>query len=77
MLARGDFKFQVAIDGVDELAHLGRVFNDTAGRLQDLYESLQSSEDQLRRVINTIPAHVWSTMPDGSVDFINKSILKK
>jgi PAS domain S-box-containing protein len=76
MLARGEFKHRVPIQGEDELAQLGRVFNDTALRLQDLYESLQSSEDRLRRVINTIPAHVWSTLPDGSVDFINQRLLE-
>jgi PAS domain S-box-containing protein len=76
MLAGGDFKHRVPVQGEDELAQLGRVFNDTAGRLQDLYESLQSSEDRLRRVINTIPAHVWSTLPDGSVDFINQRLLE-
>jgi len=76
MLARGEFKHRVLIQGEDELAQLGRVFNDTAQRLQDLYESLQSSEDRLRRVINTIPAHVWSTLPDGSVDFINQRLLE-
>jgi PAS domain S-box-containing protein len=71
-LARGEFQHQVAITGSDELAHLGRVFNDTAQRLRDLYASLQSSEDRLRLVIDTIPAHVWSARPDGSVDFINR-----
>ena len=76
MLARGEFKHRVPIQGDDELAQLGGVFNDTAGRLQDLYESLQSSEDRLRRVINTIPAHVWSSLPDGSVDFINQRLLE-
>jgi PAS domain S-box-containing protein len=76
MLARGEFKHRVPIQGEDELAQLGRVSNDTAQRLQDLYESLQSSEDRLRRVINTIPAHVWSTLPDGSVDFINQRLLE-
>jgi PAS domain S-box-containing protein len=76
MLAQGDFKHRVPIQGEDELAQLGRVFNDTALRLQNLYESLQSSEDRLRRVINTIPAHVWSTLPDGSVDFINQRLLE-
>jgi PAS domain S-box-containing protein len=76
MLARGEFKHRVPIEGEDELAQLGSVFNDTAGRLQDLYESLQSSEDRLRRVINTIPAHVWSSLPDGSVDFINQRLLE-
>ncbi len=76
MLARGEFQHRVRIHGDDELAQLGGVFNDTARRLQDLYESLQTSEDRLRRVINTIPAHVWSTLPDGSVDFINQRLLE-
>jgi PAS domain S-box-containing protein len=75
MLARGDFKHRVPIQGEDELVQVGRVFNDTARQLQELYESLQSSEDRLRQVINTIPAHVWSTLPDGSVDFINQRLL--
>src|ERR1700723_4659455 len=37
MLARGEFKHRVPIQGEGELAQLGGVFNDTAGRLQDLY----------------------------------------
>ena len=75
-LARGEFQHQVTIQGEDELAHLGQVFNDTARRLRDLYADLQSSEDRLRLVIDTIPAYVWSTAPDGSVDFINRRWLE-
>jgi PAS domain S-box-containing protein len=75
-LARGEFQHQVSVTGKDELAHLGRVFNDTARRLQDLYATLQHSEDRLRLVIDTIPAHAWSARPDGSVDFINKRFLE-
>ena len=75
-LARGEFQHQVTIQGKDELAHLGQVFNDTARRLRDLYAVLQSSEDRLRLVIDTIPAHVWSAGPDGSVDFINRRWLE-
>jgi PAS domain S-box-containing protein len=71
-LGRGEFQHRVAISGEDELAHLGRVFDDTAGRLRELYATLQASEDRLRLVINTIPAHVWSAWPDGSVDFISE-----
>src|SRR5271167_1482603 len=55
-LARGDFEHRVVIRGEDELARLGQVFNDTALRLRDLYANLQSTEDRLRLVINTIPA---------------------
>jgi PAS domain S-box-containing protein len=75
-LARGEFQHQVAINGEDELAHLGRVFNDSARRLSDLYATQQRSEDRLRRVIDTIPAYVWSALPDGSVDFINERFLE-
>src|ERR1700730_1847755 len=75
-LARGEFQHQVSVTGKDELAHLGQVFNDTALRLRDLYATLQSSEDRLRLVIDTIPAHVWSARPDGSVDFINRRWLE-
>ena len=75
-LARGEFQHQVSITGEDELAHLGQVFNDTAHRLRDLYSTLQRGEDRLRLVIDTIPAHVWSARPDGSVDFINQRFLE-
>jgi PAS domain S-box-containing protein len=75
-LARGEFHHEVSVTGTDELAHLGRVFNDTARNLQDLYTTLQRSEDRLRLVIDTIPAHVWSTRPDGSVDFVNRRWLE-
>src|ERR1700688_2674558 len=75
-LARGEFQHQVSVTGKDELAHLGRVFNNTARRLLDLYATLQSSEDRLRLVIDTIPAHAWSARPDGSVDFINQRFLE-
>jgi len=74
-LARGEFQHQVPVTGNDELAHVGRVFNDTARRLRDLYATLQSNEDRLRLVIDTIPAHAWSARPDGSIDFINQRLL--
>jgi PAS domain S-box-containing protein len=75
-LARGEFEHEVSVSGKDELAHLGQVFNDTARRLRDLYATLQSSEDRLRLVIDTIPAYAWSARPDGSVDFINQRFLE-
>jgi PAS domain S-box-containing protein len=75
-LARGEFQHQVSVTGKDELAHLGHVFNDTATRLQDLYATLQQSEDRLSLVIDTIPAHVWSARSDGSIDSINQRLLE-
>jgi len=75
-LAQGDFQHRVAIRGKDELAQLGRAFDDTTRRLAALYETLRANEAQLRLTIDTIPAYVWSALPDGSVDFINQRWLK-
>jgi len=71
-LARGEFQHQLSVSGKDELAELGQVFNETAQRLRDLYATLQTSEDRLRLVIDTIPTFAWTALPDGSVDFVNR-----
>jgi PAS domain S-box-containing protein len=34
-------------------------------------EAARRSERELRDVVNTVPAHVWSTSPEGEVDFVN------
>jgi nitrogen fixation/metabolism regulation signal transduction histidine kinase len=46
-LARGEFQHRVSVIGNDELAHLARVFNDTAGTLRELYQTLRSKEAYL------------------------------
>ena len=75
-LAKGDFGHRVAIRGEDELAELGRVLNDSAQQLAVLYETLRSNEARFRLTIDTIPAFVWSALPDGSVDYINRRWLE-
>jgi PAS domain S-box-containing protein len=34
-------------------------------------ETARRSERELRDVVNTVPAYVWSTSPEGQVDFVN------
>jgi PAS domain S-box-containing protein len=34
-------------------------------------EAARRSERELRDVVNTVPAHVWRTSPEGQVDFVN------
>ena len=75
-LARGDFQHRVHLHGNNELAVLGNAFNYAAQQLQKLYEDLRRSERELRGVINTVPAHVWSASPDGTVDFVNERLLE-
>ncbi len=71
-LANGEFRHDIPVQGRDELAHVSRVFNQTALVLRQLYENLRWSERQLREVIETIPTFAWTALPDGSVDFVNR-----
>jgi PAS domain S-box-containing protein len=73
-LASGEFGHHVPVRGRDELAHLSLVFNQTTMKLQDLYENLRRSEQELRDVINAVPAHVWRASPAGEVDFMNERL---
>lgn len=38
-------------------------------------EAARRSERELRDVINTVPAQLWSASPDGAVDFFNRHVL--
>ncbi|HTA43885.1 MAG TPA: PAS domain S-box protein [Bryobacteraceae bacterium] len=40
-------------------------------KIKQRTEDARRSERELRDVINTVPAHVWSTSPEGHVDFVN------
>ncbi|HEV3333181.1 MAG TPA: PAS domain S-box protein [Bryobacteraceae bacterium] len=48
-----------------------KVARDITDRLR-VEEAVRRSEKQLRDVIDTIPAYVWSALPDGPLDFLNK-----
>jgi PAS domain S-box-containing protein len=58
-LARGEFGHRVPLTGKDEIAQLGQVFNDTAGRLRFLYETLQSSEAYLEEAQRLTHTGSW------------------
>ena len=62
----------------DRVAVLELLASQAAISLENarLYSDLQRNEDRLRGVIDTIPAHVWSTTPDGSVDFFNQRLME-
>jgi PAS domain S-box-containing protein len=47
------------------------VINNDITRRKRAEELARRSEKELRDVINAIPALVWSTLPDGAVDFVN------
>jgi PAS domain S-box-containing protein len=47
------------------------VINNDITRRKRAEEGARRSERELRDVIDAIPAFVWSTLPDGAVDFVN------
>ena len=80
----------VRADGRTRFVHCeGEVLRDGLGQplrafgvLQDITErkeaenTLRQSENQLRLVIDTIPAMAWIVLPDGTLDFINQRWLE-
>jgi PAS domain S-box-containing protein len=58
-LSRGEFDHLVRISGDDELARLGRVFNDTADKLRSLYETLQDSKAKLEEAQRIAHVGYW------------------
>ncbi len=45
------------------------------GALQKAFDEIKKSEDRLRLVIDTIPALVWRSRPDGAAEFFNQPCL--
>jgi PAS domain S-box-containing protein len=58
-LSRGEFDHVVPISGDDELARLGRVFNDMAGKLRSVYETLQDSNAKLEEAQRITHVGYW------------------
>jgi len=64
-LAQGDFQHRVPITGRDELAHLAGVFNETSGKLQDLYEELQALSEARLSERTRIAQELHDTLLQG------------
>ena len=62
-LSRGEFDYLVPISGDDELARLGRVFNDAAGKLRSVYETLQDSKTKLEEAQRITHVGYWDWDP--------------
>ena len=54
------------------LAVLTGLFRLRIRHLEHQRDALRKSEKELRDVIDTIPATVWSTLPDGSNTYVNR-----
>jgi PAS domain S-box-containing protein len=64
---------------IARIAHLASIAIDreqSQWSLTRTLEELKQSEGKLRTIIDASPGFVWSTAPDGSVDFLNRGWLE-
>ena len=60
------------IDHASRIAAIAIERDRSQEALRSALDEIRDSEAKLRRVIDTIPALVWWTLPDGSKEFLNK-----
>jgi len=65
----GTIEFVGAVMDVTE-QHQARV------ALERVFDEINKSQARLQLVIDTIPTMVWSALPDGSVDFLSRSLIE-
>jgi len=75
-LARGDFSHRIQVEGDDELAAVGDVFNDMIVRLQELYRDVRRSEARWRSVFENSAVGVALTDLDGRFIAVNPMFQK-
>lgn len=54
---------------------LHRAKDELEVRVLERTAELRKSEAELRTIVETIPAYVWTNLPDGNVDFVSQSWL--
>jgi len=80
MMADGSLKYVRAVahrstgENPERLVFLGAITDITERKRAE--EALRRSENELRDVIETIPAMAFSALPDGSTEFINRRWLE-
>src|SRR5712691_2979757 len=67
---------QRVVERTRELTAVNEELRREIAERQRVESALKRSEDRLRSVINTIPALVWSKLPNGSADFLNQRFLE-
>jgi PAS domain S-box-containing protein len=66
-----DLERRVA-ERTSQLEEVNRALRKEIAERERAEEDVRRSEDRLRLVIDTLPAMVWSKLPDGSADFLNQ-----
>jgi formate hydrogenlyase transcriptional activator len=64
------------VPGTESMPRFIMALSEDVTERKQAEEALRESEDELRTIIETIPAFVVSALPDGSVDFLSQSLLE-
>jgi formate hydrogenlyase transcriptional activator len=63
------------VPGTESMPRFIMALSEDITERKQAEEALRKSEDELRTTIETIPAFVVSSLPDGSVDFLSQSLV--
>lgn len=63
------------VPGTESMPRFIMALSEDITERKQAEEALRKSEDELRTIIETIPAFVVRSLPDGSVDFLSQSLL--
>jgi len=70
------FSFQISLSqdiaAVVALTATGLVICSLASRARESREELEASKSQLQLIVDTIPAPVWTSLPDGTLQYLNR-----
>jgi formate hydrogenlyase transcriptional activator len=64
------------VPGTENMPRFIMALSEDITQRKEAEAALRNSERELRTTIETIPAFVVSTLPDGSVDFLSQSLLE-
>ena len=73
-IASGNFNIRVSVKSEDEIGELSRSFNIMADKLEELFESLQQREEELRNIISSLKEGLCVINDEGKITLTNKSL---
>jgi PAS domain S-box-containing protein len=75
-LGRGDFRHEIAIEGEDELARVGTVFNYAARRVRELYDELKLNEARFRSLIEHSSDLIMILDHQGKIRYVSPASVR-
>jgi PAS domain S-box-containing protein len=75
-LGRGDFRHEIEIEGEDELARVGTVFNYAARRVRELYDELKLNEARFRSLIEHSSDLIMILDHEGKIRYVSPASVR-